>query len=282
MISEAATRASARARSDKSTDVPVLRLLQLTDPHLMADPDGTLLGVNTRSSLGAVIRQVRDDEPAPDLVIASGDIAQDGSQAAYTAFRSALDAFSCSSVWFAGNHDNVQAMQQAIDGTDASRRRVLAGGWQLIFLNSAVPGEVHGELAEAELVFLREALAEFPEMPALVSFHHHPVDINCEWMESIGLINSEELMATLAPWPQVKGLLWGHVHQEWDSEQHGLRLLATPSTCVQFEPGSSGFSLDVSGPGYRWLDLYADGRIDTHVGRARDFELTIDRDSTGY
>ena len=34
-----------------------LKVLQLTDPHLMAREDGALLGVNTRESLSAVIEE---------------------------------------------------------------------------------------------------------------------------------------------------------------------------------------------------------------------------------
>ncbi len=39
----------------KNDNQRALRVLQLTDPHLMADPAGELLGVNTRESLDAVI-----------------------------------------------------------------------------------------------------------------------------------------------------------------------------------------------------------------------------------
>jgi Icc protein len=44
-----------------------------------------------------------------------------------------------------------------------------------------------------------------------------------------------------------------------------LRLLSTPSTCAQFRPGSDSFAIDERPPGYRWLDLRADGRLDTEV-----------------
>ena len=60
-------------------DQPPLRVLQLTDPHLMADPAGALLGVNTRDSLDAVIAQVLRDHGQPDVILATGDIAQDAS-----------------------------------------------------------------------------------------------------------------------------------------------------------------------------------------------------------
>lgn len=261
---------------------PSLRILQLTDPHLMADPDGTLLGMNTRESLDAVIA-LADREPyAPDLVIASGDIAQDGSETAYRVFQEKMNGYACPVVWFPGNHDDAEVMHEVIAGTEAEQRRLLVGGWQLIFLNSAVPGKVYGQLAEEELAFLRQCLGEHPELPALIAFHHHPVDVNCTWMSQIGLSNSDALMAAIKDHPQVRALLWGHIHQTWDGELNGMRLMATPSTCIQFAPGSSEFSIDGQAPGYRWIDLYADGTLDTHVRRAEEYAFTVDLNSQGY
>ena len=48
-----------------------LRVLQLTDPHLMANADGDLLGVKTRESLQAVIAEALRAHGQPDLVLAS-------------------------------------------------------------------------------------------------------------------------------------------------------------------------------------------------------------------
>ncbi|MEP2615770.1 metallophosphoesterase, partial [Marinobacter alexandrii] len=73
------------------------RVLQLTDPHLMADANGELLGVNTRDSLDAVIAQAIKTHGQPDLILATGDLAQDGSEEAYRAFGDRLQAFVCGS-----------------------------------------------------------------------------------------------------------------------------------------------------------------------------------------
>ena len=62
-----------------------------------------------------------------------------------------------------------------------------------------------------------------------------------------------------------RGILWGHVHQAFDEERDGLRLMGTPSTCFQFSPGLAGFAIDKRPPGYRWLELHADGQIDTRI-----------------
>ena len=48
----------------------------------------------------------------------------------------------------------------------------------------------------------------------------------------------------LAPHADRVMTISGHVHQESDAVMSGIRMLTTPSTCVQFAPGSEDFALD--------------------------------------
>lgn len=60
-----------------------LRLVQITDTHLFADPSDTLKGVATQASLDTVIDTCRIEHPTPDLILLTGDLSQDGSNATY-------------------------------------------------------------------------------------------------------------------------------------------------------------------------------------------------------
>lgn len=266
----------------KSDSSRPLRVLQLTDPHLMADPDGALLGVRTRDSLDAVIAQVLRDHDQPDLILATGDLAQDGSEEAYRTFGERLEAFACHSAWLAGNHDNAMVLKRIAAEYQADRRHIVQGGWQFILLDTSVPDHVHGELADSELRFLQQTLEQNPEVPALVALHHHPVDVGAGWMSDIGLRNREAFWDILGRYPQVKVVLWGHVHQDLDQTRHGIRLLATPSTCIQFTAGSREFSVEEKAPGYRWFELHSSGALETEVRRAGSFEFELDCNSSGY
>ena len=259
-----------------------LQIVQITDPHLRKEPDGTLLGMNTRESLDAVMDLVRENHPNPDVVLATGDIAQDGSVEAYRQFEQRMAFFKCPVYWFAGNHDSWPEMNQIIAGTQAAEREFHDRGWNLIFLDSAVPGKVHGFLQPKELDLLDRSLRAHPDEHALVCFHHHPIDIRCNWLNPIGLRNADAFFSVLDRYQQVKGVLWGHIHQELDEEREGVRMLATPSTCIQFEPRSKDFSVGRQAPGYRWLELYPDGRIDTGVIRADHIDFNVDYGSRGY
>ncbi|MCL7945942.1 3',5'-cyclic-AMP phosphodiesterase [Marinobacter sp. ATCH36] len=259
-----------------------LRVLQLTDPHLMADPGGELLGVNTRDSLDAVIEQVLRDHGQPDLVLATGDIAQDATEEAYRLFGDKLDAFRCGSAWMAGNHDDSPLLARVAAEKQADRRHIIQGGWQFVLLDTSVPGKVYGELDASELAFLEKTLRENPDIPALVALHHHPIEIDTEWMSPIGLRNRDAFWQVVERFPQVRIVLWGHIHQELEQARKGVRLFATPSTCIQFTAGSVEFSVEEKAPGYRWFELLPSGEFSTEVSRATDFVFDLDSNSSGY
>lgn len=248
----------------------------------MADDSGTLLGVRTRDSLQAVVQAARARQPSPDLLLATGDLAQDASETAYHEFARQVSVFGCPQSWIAGNHDNSKVLNRVAAGYQAAGRQFLVGAWQVIMLDSSVRGQVYGQLGDDELNFLASALAAFPDRPALVSLHHHPVRIDTDWMNAIGLHNRDQFWAVIDRFPQVRAVLWGHIHQDLDLYRGNVRLLATPSTCIQFEAGSEDFAVERLAPGFRWLDLYSDGTLDTGVERATDFQYELDTDSNGY
>ena len=103
--------------SSLASDRPVL-LVQLSDSHLFAEEDGKLLGMDTCDSLAKVIERVQTEQPQIDLILASGDLSQDGSLASYQRFRDLSAQLNAPTRWFPGNHDELPAMQQACAGSD--------------------------------------------------------------------------------------------------------------------------------------------------------------------
>jgi Icc protein len=257
-------------------------LVQLSDSHLFAEADGSLLGMKTRESLDKVVELVLAEQSGIDLILASGDLSQDGSVESYEAFREMSGRIAAPVRWLPGNHDELPQMEQVAHQGDLMKSIIDIGRWRVTLLDSAVPGSVPGFLEPSQLERLEKALSEAPDRHHLVSLHHHPVDIGCEWMKPIGLRNADALFAILDNYPQVRAVLWGHVHQEFDQMRNGVRLLASPSTCIQFAPGSVDFKVDTAVPGYRWLRLHDDGQLETGVSRVPGMTFEPDYDSAGY
>lgn len=241
-----------------------LRLLQLSDPHLFADPDGELRGVNTLAALRRVLADVRSRHLRYDAVLCTGDIVNDEPEG-YAHFSRELSRLGKSVYCLPGNHDEPALMRRALaEPPFQVCGHVDLGAWRLILLDSCVPGSAAGHLNDAELQRLDRALRESPRH-AMVCVHHHPVPMSSRWLDALGIDNAGELFSVLDAHSHVRLLCWGHVHQCFDERRRGVRLLATPSTGAQFLPLSAQFAVDARPPGYRRLTLHADGTVETEV-----------------
>ena len=92
-------------------------LVQLTDSHLFAEADGKLLGLNTGDSLARVVGLAVAEQPRIDLILATGDLSQDGSVASYQRFRQLAERIEAPARWCPGNHDELGAMREAARGS---------------------------------------------------------------------------------------------------------------------------------------------------------------------
>lgn len=261
-----------------------LRMVQLSDFHLFADRDGKLLGLNTQLSLERVLDQVCRERPRPDFVVATGDLSQDGSYQSYQRLKETLTVLDTPIYWLEGNHDKPASMLRALESEAGRVSPCVAeeGAWTLVLLDSTIPDQVPGELFDDDLRFLDDALARARGEHVLVCLHHHPVPMGSRWLDTQVVASAEKFFRVIDAHPRVRGILWGHVHQEYDAVRNGVRLLAVPSTCVQFKPGSDHFAVDDANPGYRWLELWPDGRIDTAVRRVEGIPFKIDLSVKGY
>ena len=268
-----------------NTQQDVFRIVQITDPHLFKDTNGELLGINTQASFSQVLSEIQQQQYDYDLVLATGDLVQDNSDEGYLRFRQEVKALNNKMVfWIPGNHDFQPKMFEILkEETVSAKKHILLGDkWQILLLDSQVQGVPHGQLEAEELDWLKLKLQEYPERYSLVVLHHHLLSTGSAWLDQHNLRNANELAEVLAPFKNVKALLYGHIHQQVDSEWLGYQVMATPSTCIQFKADSNTFALDVAQPGWREIDLYADGHIETRVKRIQQASFLSNMQVEGY
>lgn len=263
-----------------------LRVLQISDPHLFAHNDKKLLNVDTDKSLRGVIRHILEHEDHIDAVLATGDIAQDGSPKAYQRFLDMAYPLAPLLRGLPGNHDSNEVFYKVWG--EHARAISDIGQWRLVLLDSSIAGSSAGHVAPDQLDLLRQASDTAGDRHVLVAVHHNPIPIGSSWLDGMMIDNGHDVLSVLQARPNVRGVIWGHVHQEFDSvynfgtTRQALRMLATPATCVQFKPRSAQFCLDRVEPGYRRLELHDDGRIVTRVVRVAGLDIQPDTDSSGY
>ena len=241
------------------------RIVQFTDLHLYGAADGRLRGIATLPSLEAAIAAARAGEAPWEAVLLTGDLVQDD-PAGYQHVRRLFGASPVPVYCIPGNHDEPGPMRAALAAEPfricGSARH---GEWLFVMLDSYQHGLAAGRLGDSELARLDAALAAHADQHALVCLHHHPVAAGSRWLDTVGLENGAALFEVLDRHRNVRAVLWGHVHQAYDGERRGVRLLGTPSTCAQFRPGVDHFAIDQRPPAYRWLELHADGRVESAV-----------------
>lgn len=259
------------------------RLIQISDCHLGPLDGEVLLGLNTDQSLQDVLQLIAEKESDFEHIVCTGDIASACHDSCYRRFVAKVrQYFSAPLSWLPGNHDSVPIMAALDIPNPPITRAIALGNWLVILLDSVVPMKVHGNLAQSELDFLEQTLAQNPGKHIIVMLHHQPVAVGSAWIDQYIVRNAEAFFAVIDRHPQVKAIVWGHVHQDFRGQRNKTVLLATPSTCVQFKPLCDDFTVDTLMPGYRWFDLYEDGRFETGVERVTGKQYVIDYKSTGY
>ena len=246
--------------------------MQLTDTHVSADPGELLAGVNTTDTLLEVISAINRHEGL-DLALLTGDLAGDPSAEVYEKLAGIMRGLELPVYCLAGNHDDPELMERLLNSGNASTANFLTGGtWSIILLNTHKPGTDGGCLSATELSRLDAALERSRGSHVLVCLHHHPVSILSPWMDSMALENGEALFRALDRHDNVRGVLWGHIHQEFSMTRNGVLLLGSPSTCIQFPPRAERAGVDDRPPAYRTVTLAADGVIRTQVHWLRTSE----------
>ncbi|OOR97001.1 3',5'-cyclic-AMP phosphodiesterase [Haemophilus paracuniculus] len=245
-----------------------LRILHITDPHLFADPEQDLLGIKTCASFQAVLNQIQQSDFHYDLVLATGDLIQDEQKEAYHQFGKATKNLNKPLFWLEGNHDSQPEMTQVLSHYShiQSAKQILAGNWQILLLDSHVQGKPYGELSEPQVVWLEQKLAENPQHYTLIALHHNLLPTHSKWLDQHSLKNQNAFAECLKK-GNVKAILHGHIHQAVDQIWLDYRVLATPSTCIQFKPNCDEFTLDPIPQGWRELVLNPDGTIETIIKR---------------
>lgn len=165
-----------------------------------------------------------------------------------------------------GNHDVRDLMRQVCCAPPFSYCAYEEiGDWLLIGLDSCIRGDAGGIVSAEELERLADTVAESDAKHVMVCLHHPPVDMGSVWLDTVGLRNGDEFLEQLRSLERVRLAVFGHVHQPFEMEHEGIRIIATPSTCRQFLPGSDEFAVDDRPPAYRRITLRNDGSNDAEL-----------------
>lgn len=223
--------------------------------------------------MDTVVSALRIELPRADRLIVTGDLAHDEQRETYVAIRELLGEWIEKLRVVPGNHDDRDSMRLLLgddmDGCVPDRNLFSErlSGWRLIGLDTHWPGETRGRLSRPQLTWLDRELTAARDEPTALFLHHPPVSVGSPWLDRLELVDAGDLAMVLVGFPQVKLICAGHVHQEQTVRLGHATVLTTPSTGIQFRPETEGLEIDDIAPGYRILELDADGGFRSRVVR---------------
>jgi len=233
---------------------------------LFADADGELRGTVTADTLQRVLDHYSASDWRAHRVVVTGDLIQDDSAAAYDRFREQLLSLGLRIHCVPGNHDVRDLMRETCLRPPFSYCAwEEIGDWLIVGIDSCVSDSAGGAISESELDRLSDTVGNSEASHVMVCLHHPPVPMGSAWLDTVGLANGKALLERMGSLGRVRLAIFGHVHQAYDAEHEGVRIIGTPSTCRQFKPLSDEFAVDDKPPAYRRITLHPDGGFDAEL-----------------
>ncbi len=242
----------------------MIQIIQITDPHLTKDKNTEIRACKTYSSFKRVIHWI-DSNEKPNFILVSGDISDDGSIESYLLYKNKIESLNKPFFSILGNHDNYDNFKLIFQNNFPIVQSIpLSDEWVLIVLDSTVTGKEGGALINNQLIKIRKLIEINLHKNLIFCLHHHPIEMGF-WIDEIGLQNKDQFLSLILDKPNVKAVVWGHVHHESETTLGSIQFLSTPSTCYQFQENKQIVSKNK--PGYRKINLFKSGRLTTSVVR---------------
>lgn len=205
----------------------MILVAQVSDTHFD-------LGTRNAERVQRVLAFLADLRRRPDAILVTGDITDSGKPEQYAeaklAFDTELPLFT-----IPGNHDDRAGFRTALLGERTSgapiNRVHRIGELTIALLDSTVPGEAGGRLADETYDWLRDVLAAAPAgKPIMLALHHPPARLHSPIVDEIALADPQRLADVVAADERIIGVLTGHAHSAATTTFAGRPLLVAPST----------------------------------------------------
>lgn len=255
-------------------------IAQITDLHVRP-PGMTANGfVEVNAMLEAAVASLLSQTRAPDLVLATGDLTDNGLIEEYQELRRILAPLPMPVYLIPGNHDRRENIRAVFPDhgylPGAGFLQYVVDGWpvRLIGLDSVIAGRTEGELCADRLTWLDRTLAEAPDRPTVIFMHHPPFDTGILAMDRIKCGGGEAMAEVVRRHPNVERVLCGHHHRPIQRRWAGTMGSIAPSTAHQVMLNfidAQDSRIRMEPPGYH-LHLWTAGSgLITHMAYVDDF-----------
>ena len=264
------------------------RFLHITDLHITA-PGAALPQTDTSATFARLVEAVGRLAPAPDFIVASGDLTDLGDAASYAHLAEMAAGLGLPVVWALGNHDDRAAFRAAFWAAGAAGAPLdhdcVVAGVHVIALDSSVPGLVSGGFEPAQIDWLVARIEAHPGLPRVLAIHHPPridPDMALRW-PALDAGSTAALAAAIAG-QDVRAILSGHVHVNRMLMWGGVPVIVTMGQQSAIDPVAEPGWHMVEGAGFAICDLYGADLQVTYapLGEARILHQISEDEARAY
>lgn len=263
-------------------------IAQISDFHLKRKGELAYAVADTAAPLHRAVAHLNALRPAPDVVLITGDLVDDGAPASYALLRELLEPLRVPFFLVAGNHDQKARLRSTFPEQGFLRHTVQADGVEylcytveefpvrLIGLDTVTPGEHGGGFEGERLSWLAETLADRPDAPTILFMHHPPFASGLGHMDKEVFCGWRELEALVAQHPQIERILCGHLHRTIFRRFGGTIASTCPGVGMQLcldlrKDAPSAFILEPPAAMLHvWTTLWGDPTLLSHVSLIED------------
>jgi 3',5'-cyclic-AMP phosphodiesterase len=214
-------------------------IVQISDLHVAETDASVRRFVDTNANLARAIAYIGAMQPRPDLVVATGDLCDNGLAGEYRLLRELLDRFEMPVYVIPGNHDEIAPLVAALDNhtylprDGGSLQYAVEGDVRIVAVDTTRPGHHEGWFDADRARWLDDTLAAAPSTPTLVMMHHPPFDTGIWWMDRSHIRGVEAFEGVVRRHPQVRQVIAGHIHRSIQTAWGETIVSVAPSTAHQ-------------------------------------------------
>lgn len=224
-------------------DKETLKVVQITDMHLFADKAQQLQGHCTYQNLVETVDFLVAAKEEPHFILVTGDISQDGSEESYQLAREQFERLNAAVYWIHGNHDDESIVKPIFEPSSRLQplRHFTTPSWDFIALNTCRRATDDGYLEASELASFWQNIevAKSNHKNIAVVMHHHPYPVATPLVDACMLQQADDFLEQIKQHPEIKLMMCGHVHGDYQMAYGKQMIEACPATSFQWKKGTS-------------------------------------------
>ena len=239
-----------------------MRIIHMSDLHLTKD-GCPIWETNTMEHFNQSIDIIRGMQNI-DVILVTGDISDDGCEWTYQYADRLYSMLGIPTLCCPGNHDSLKMM---LDEYKPSFYQVLPHsriieGWKIVMLNSVVPADENPEqnksrgfLSGESLSYVKRELEE--GLPTIIALHHPPLEPG-GWLNRRLLENRDEFNQTINSYPNVRLVIYGHIHYFTEVQQGHIKYSSSTSVGFAFDKDLPKFQIADGLEGFSLIEINND------------------------